>query len=492
MSVLLKWNRRCLGDSIKVYRSETPIAPSALPATLATLAADAGQYEDTTVEVGTSYFYLVEVVKGSFSAFSQNIQITTEGDAPVVVPVEGLLRLFQNGEVGFAFKASETSKIFTKAIGQSNVSVTNDPVGRILDQSKDYLTGPNLMTNGNNGAFTSDISGVTALGGTALSRDTSIFPAGALKAVSNGGVLDGATLVTAVTEIGKTYWVRGKMYVPSSNSVDVAAVTLNNNGGDKNDCVYNTVTDTVFDINFFFTATSTSTPIYLWLLDPAVAWGSNGDTVYVTDITVNDIDGNHATQTIAAKRPTWVNTGGKPAIAFNSATIQYMTIPNFNLNASDEVFVSASFEKTRNDLSTLFELGDTVAATDGSFSLFANFTTNSDAMFTSYRGDGTQNDITSSASYPENAAYVATVTADISAPLHTLHVNGTAEGSSTSSVGAGNFTDTDTLWFGKRENAPEMPFGGKVYGAVIRNKVGTALERTDTETYLGDLAGLSI
>lgn len=71
MSVVLNWNNTVAGaESVVVYRSTSAFTPAALPAALTTLAGDAVTYIDTTAALGTTYYYTVEIKKGTYSAFS--------------------------------------------------------------------------------------------------------------------------------------------------------------------------------------------------------------------------------------------------------------------------------------------------------------------------------------------------------------------------------------------------------------------------------------
>jgi hypothetical protein len=74
MSIKLSWPdiNAAVADSIKVYRSTTPIDANSLPAPLATLAGTALEYEDTAVVRGTVYHYRVAAFKGSSMVISGN------------------------------------------------------------------------------------------------------------------------------------------------------------------------------------------------------------------------------------------------------------------------------------------------------------------------------------------------------------------------------------------------------------------------------------
>lgn len=67
MSVRLSWGSQnaAIAESVKVYRSATPMDPNALPAPLATLAGSAVTYDDDTIVRNTTAYYRVGIVRGT-------------------------------------------------------------------------------------------------------------------------------------------------------------------------------------------------------------------------------------------------------------------------------------------------------------------------------------------------------------------------------------------------------------------------------------------
>lgn len=75
MQIKIGWqNINSTADGIRVYRSATPIIQGSLPAVYDTIAGNATNYTDVGVILGSTYYYMLEVFKGSDSVFSQNIQ----------------------------------------------------------------------------------------------------------------------------------------------------------------------------------------------------------------------------------------------------------------------------------------------------------------------------------------------------------------------------------------------------------------------------------
>lgn len=79
MGIRLQWrDRNVAEESHRVYRSETPMDPLALPTPLATLGPDVDLYDDGTVETGKTYYYRVAAVAAGIEALSDEISVKAE------------------------------------------------------------------------------------------------------------------------------------------------------------------------------------------------------------------------------------------------------------------------------------------------------------------------------------------------------------------------------------------------------------------------------
>jgi hypothetical protein len=75
MRITISWvNRNAFAEGHRVYRSTAPIDTNALPAPIATLAAAAATYHDTTVVRGETYYYRIGTYKGSEMVFTANMK----------------------------------------------------------------------------------------------------------------------------------------------------------------------------------------------------------------------------------------------------------------------------------------------------------------------------------------------------------------------------------------------------------------------------------
>lgn len=133
MSINLKWSPRVIGDSQKVYRSESPFNVDSLPSVLATVGASDIDYADTTETAGLAYYYAISTVLGSREVLSQVINITASGEA-VDAPWSPA-ELFAASEEGAWFDMSDLSSMWTDLAKTTNVSADGDFVRAIDDKS---------------------------------------------------------------------------------------------------------------------------------------------------------------------------------------------------------------------------------------------------------------------------------------------------------------------------------------------------------------------
>jgi len=78
MSVFLTWaDPNSIEEGHRIYRSEAPIDPNALPAPLAELGPDATGYLDSTVAPSTTYYYRVTAFLGTIEKVALEVEVTT-------------------------------------------------------------------------------------------------------------------------------------------------------------------------------------------------------------------------------------------------------------------------------------------------------------------------------------------------------------------------------------------------------------------------------
>ena len=218
--------------------------------------------------------------------------------------------LFRDGLIDGAWlDPSDMSTMFQDAAGTIPVTAVEQPVGLILDKSQGLMLGPELVTNGNFDSgitgwyVTGDVSGWSVVGGVATCTST---------AVSNRWLNSSSGI-----EIGKTYLVSITATISAGVvATDSSGVSMLSNG--SNVKIITAVTN-VFRI-----------------IANAAFIGS------IDNISVREIYGYHATQSVTASRPTlsarynlltktedfsnsaWVKdlsgTGAAPVVTTNYAT----------------------------------------------------------------------------------------------------------------------------------------------------------------------------
>lgn len=84
MKLILRWNNPNIGvTEVMVYRDTSPMNPASLPTPLITLAANALEYEDTTVVDSIQYYYRVSMLVDGNEKVSAEHPIYTNPDIPI-------------------------------------------------------------------------------------------------------------------------------------------------------------------------------------------------------------------------------------------------------------------------------------------------------------------------------------------------------------------------------------------------------------------------
>jgi len=192
--------------------------------------------------------------------------------------------LFALAEPGVWYDPSDLTTLYQDTAGTTPVTAAGQTVALMLDKSKGLALGTELVTNGD---FSGGTTGWTATGAT-LSVDT-----GRLKILSLGGTYAWA-YQAFTTVVGRTYRLTYSLTNGDATAcylyVDTAAGTgaANYDSGVEADGTYTAV----------FVATATTTYV-----KPFIA--GSGKFAFYDNISVRELAGNHATQSIFAARPTY-------------------------------------------------------------------------------------------------------------------------------------------------------------------------------------------
>jgi len=80
MNVLIRWtDTNNIENGYRIYRSNSPIDPEALPTPLEEVGPNITDYVDKTVQPNTTYYYRVAAFLAEFQQVGAEIQVTTGG-----------------------------------------------------------------------------------------------------------------------------------------------------------------------------------------------------------------------------------------------------------------------------------------------------------------------------------------------------------------------------------------------------------------------------
>jgi hypothetical protein len=185
--------------------------------------------------------------------------------------------LFASGEEGAWYDPSDLSTLFQDSEGTTPVTTAGQPVGLMLDKSKGLVLGPELTTNGNF-ATASDwtLAADTQISGGNLSTTTTVAGEMAAQVVS--------------IEAGKTYKIQYTVLSTNGNII-VPRLSGNSNSSGPASTTTGTFTGYILAVSgtdkFAFNVAGT------------------GLTATISDVSVKELPGNHATQATSAARPTY-------------------------------------------------------------------------------------------------------------------------------------------------------------------------------------------
>lgn len=205
--------------------------------------------------------------------------------------------LFAAGQQGVLYDPSDLTTLWQDASGTVPVTKSGDPVGLILDKSLGLALGTELVANNN---FNSDINGWTAVNSSVA---TVTWDNGRLKLNNVSGTSTGGQTARYVvpTVIGKTYKISARL--ENTGAARLRALNVN-----AQLAAWYAETVGTRDIQIVFTATSVNTSLELDLASSG-AWGQG--TIWLDNISVKELKGNHAKQTLSAARPLSQTDGTK-------------------------------------------------------------------------------------------------------------------------------------------------------------------------------------
>lgn len=194
-------------------------------------------------------------------------------------------------------------------------------------------------------------------------------------------------------------------------------------------------------------------------------------------------NGNHATQSVLASRPTLnVDASGKYFLLFDGSNDSLFT-GNVNLSSTDKVTVFSGIRKL-SDSAT----GIVVEITTGTLnSFYLSAPQGAAATYTFRTGGSLLASANSPASYASPITNVVTGIGNISSDIAILRVNGTQVATSSADQGTGNYSNS-VLYIGRRSNST-LPFNGRLYSLIVRGSASAPSEIATTESWVNGKTG---
>lgn len=248
---------------------------------------------------------------------------------------KNLAALFAGGADGVMIDLTDKSTLFSDANGTFPVVNNSDWVGLALDQHKwggktlaEYRASqPELITNGN---FDTDVSGWNLSG----ASGSITWQAGRMRLTATTNSTPGANRAFTCV-VGRWYELSIDIPVAHSNYTSYGIGT-----GPTSGTTYSSgnIGNAPGSYKRFFKATSTTQ--YVIVYGPGVG----GQYIEVDNISIKEIDGNHATQTSTA-RPTWASATND--VLFDGSN-DYLSVGDFDFPAGDCFLAGWAKSNTQN------------------------------------------------------------------------------------------------------------------------------------------------
>ena len=384
------------------------------------------------------------------------------------VSIFGVNSLFANDEEGAWYAPSDLSTLFQDSAGTTPVTTAGQPVGLMLDKSKGLVLGVELTTNGNF-ATASDwtLAADTQISGGNLSTTTTVAGEIAAQVVS--------------IEAGKTYKIQ---YTVLSTNGEIIVPRLSGQSGSSGPASTTTGTFTgyilaVSDINKF-----------------AFNVSSSGLTATISDVSVQELPGNHATQSTAAARPTYQTGAGLHWLAFDGVDDAMATgVVDFTGTSKTDVFCGV-YKESDAGLGAIVMNGTNGNEGGGTFALYAPHNNTSRKWAWSVSGTGQNflsvNDLAAPSTVIMSGLF------DISNALGATgrikaRLNGAEQTVFNDNINGGSASamKSDTIRIGVQETGSGH-FYGRLYGLIIRGAQSTASQINETETYMAARTGVTL
>lgn len=398
---------------------------------------------------------------------------------PVALAVNRMLggkwsaaQLFKANEQGLWYDPNDFSSMFQDSAGITPVTAAGQPVGLILDKRFGLVRGAELLVNG---SFATNLTNWTSADtGTGVSS----WESGALRVNGTDATTNrGARYQSFATVVGRTYEITGTAQITSGSGG-----ALIGNSGMSGGLLSRPITSSG-SWRAVFVATATVT--YVSLRN-----GSSGGNLTFDSISLRELPGNHASQTLSASQPLLRQNAltGAYYLEFDGID-DFLLTSSIDFTGTDKMTVIAGVRKLNDaTIGMLVELSSNSSTLDGTFFLDAPASNGSNTV--GFRSRGTVERTITPSGYPAPASLVMAGTGSISGDLARLRVNGVVAGENLGDQGTGNYGNYP-LYIGRRGGAT-LAFNGHLYGLIVRGALTSDALTRSTELPLSRAIGVPL
>lgn len=216
---------------------------------------------------------------------------------------------------------------------------------------------------------------------------------------------------------------------------------------------------------------------------------ADGDSV----ARINDKSGGgrHLIQSSGPSMAKFKTDGSLRWLLFDGTDDGYATASTVDFSASDEMSVCAgAFKASDAAIGVLVETSASAGANNGAFNMLAPRLTSGGQFSFLSRGTANADAIVVNSAFDAPKTAVLTGMADISGDFSRLRANGAQQAQSAVDQGTGNYGNY-TLYAGRRNNA-SLPFNGRLYSLIIRNRLFSDAETASVEAYTAAKSGITL
>lgn len=380
----------------------------------------------------------------------------------------GPASLFTAGQPGVWYDPSDITTLFQT--NATPVTAAGQSVGVMLDKSQGLTPGPQLVTNG---TFEVNTDGWSTVNGAVISA------VGGKMQVLNNTAANGNAYQAITTVVGKTYLLTGQI---SDVTGGISPRIMAGTGISAGDLVSSQYSGSgTFNVRAVFVATGTTT----WV-NAIMNTTTSGVYASFDDISVQEIPGNHATQTTSGLRPIYQIDGtGRPYLLFDGVD-DFLITPTIT-PGTDKAQVFTGVRKL-SDAATgiVVETSTNFNSFSGAVAIQAPNGALARYSFTS-RGTAIATAATTNV-YAAPITNVLTGIGDIAADTSIIRVNGVQAASVTTDQGTGDYL-AYPMYIGRR-GGTLLPFNGYLYSLIVR--FGSNLDAgtiTSTEAWVNTKTG---